>query len=196
MQNKIRASYSFLSAWQSGQIDRALSGYFHIPQDTPWNYQDGEKWDRYSADFVEDNFCLPPEWGGEKLKKPTTQYKTLSNYNEICDLVTVFDILDTPILWELKSGKTSAKAYAKTPQVPLYLLQCKLAQIPVKIAIISRFNQHDGQVDRAELEPTTNVLERATNYLDSIVPEIYSYFEDHDLLGKSDEEMRHRLIRK
>lgn len=186
---KIRASYSLLSTWAQGNIEEALLQYFHFPRETPERYREGRKLDMYAQDYVDDYGKLPPEWGGIKLKKPKTQVKIITPYNRMCDLVTIFDILDTPDLWELKSGKTSAKAYAGTLQVPLYLLQCKLAEIPVKKAIISRYNQNNGQVDKAIVLPTSKVIERARNYLDSIVPEIYKYFEDNDLFSRTDEQM-------
>ncbi len=187
---KIRASYSFLHLWEQGQINQALLSYFHVPHPTPPNYINGRKWDDYCQSYITKHAKLPPEWGGDKLKRPTVQLKKIVDYNAIATLTGVFDIYDNKTIYELKSGHSgSARGYANTKQLPLYFLLAEIANIPVKNASIIRYNPKTDSQDRAQIYPSSQILQKASNYIDSIVPEIYEYFIQHNLFNETDESM-------
>lgn len=193
---KIRASWSFLNLWQQGRIDDALLGYFHVPRPTPTNYINGKLWDEYATNYINKHGKLPPEWGGDALKGPITQLKMRMDYNELADLVGVFDVLSVGLdeLYELKSGHSmSARAYAGTMQVPLYLL---LGGPLIRKATIIRYNPKTDKQDRAIIYPTKRVLEKANNYLQTLIPEIYEYFISHNLLGITDQEFVSKLTKR
>jgi hypothetical protein len=193
---KIRTSYSFLHEWSRGNINQALLNYFHVPTPTPANYVNGKKWDEYATKYIEKHSKLPPEWGGIELKAPIPQLKTLVEYNSISTVTGVFDVYEPHgVITELKSGHSySARQYSNTLQIPIYLLICDHAKIPVEKVQIKRYNPKTDSCDTAIIYPSKKVLEKARNFIDSIVPEIYEYFETNDLFGKTDEEMKQLLV--
>lgn len=182
----LRASFSFLNLWSQGRHEEAILSYFHVPRPTPPQYIQGKKFDEYAQKYITKHGTMPPEWGGNSLGNPITQMRHTVPYNALCSLTGIFDIYDkkTHILYELKTGKTAARSYANTHQVPLYLLLCARLAIPVKEARIIRYNPLDKKHDVAILYPTDRLLKKAENYLDSLVPEIYQYFQDNDLFNK------------
>lgn len=188
---KIRASYSFLNEWSQGNIGQALLNYFHVPHATPKNYINGKVWDTYATEYVTKHSKLPQEWGKISLIKPVPQLKTLVSYNSISTLTGVFDVYEPRgIITELKSGHSlAARQYARTMQIPLYLLICDLAKIPVKKVQIIRYNPKTDTPDTAIIYPSRQMLDKARNYMDSLIPEIHHYFETNALFGKTDEEM-------
>lgn len=188
---KIRASYSFLHEWSSGNINQALLNYFHVPSPTPYNYINGKKWDTYATEYILKHKKLPTEWGGRTLIKPIPQLKTTVDYNDIATLTGVFDVYEpNGTITELKSGHSlAARQYARTLQIPLYLLLCHLAKIRVKNVKILRYNPKTNLCDSAIVYPSERILLRARNHLDSLLPEIHHYFETYNLFGRTDEEM-------
>lgn len=189
---KIRASYSLLNAWTQGRIDEALLSYFHIRHETPWRYRRGKELDEYSQEYIKNNAKLPQEWGGDPLDDYQIQYKIKLPYNEMCDLVGVFDVYTPGIITELKSGVTSASEYASTLQIPIYLLLAQMSNLPVEYSRIIRYDPTKQTYDRAIIYQSDEAINKARNYIDSIVPEIYQYFEDHDLF-RPEEEIQQRL---
>lgn len=190
--NKIRASYSFLHEWSKGNIKQALLGYFHVPHPTPSNYVNGKKWDTYATEYIEKHSKLPPEWGGNSFGVPVCQLKTLMPYNSLSTITGVYDVYDhkTQVLTELKSGHSySARQYAATMQIPLYLLVAEIAKIPIKRVDILRYNPQTDSCDRAVLIPNDRIIGKARNHLDTWIPEIHQYFETMGLFNKTEEEM-------
>lgn len=194
---KIRASYSFLHEWSQGHTEQALLNYFHVPHPTPRNYINGKAWDEYATEYVIKHEKLPEEWGGVKLIKPQPQLKIKVDYNEIATLTGVFDVYEpSGIITELKSGHSlAARQYARTLQIPLYLLICHLAKIPVKKVNILRYNPKTDSCDKAIMYPSKQVLDKAKNYLDSLLPEIHLFFETNGLFDKTDEDMKDVLAK-
>jgi len=193
---KIRASYSFLNLWSQGKIQEALLSYFYVPHPTPPQFVNGRIWDEYCQDYIKREAKLPPEWGGDTLKQPIVQMKTRVAYNAISTLTGVYDIYDKECIYELKSGHSNnARGYAGTMQIPLYLLIADLAEIPVQNALVIRYNPKTNSQDRALVYPSARIKDKARNFLESIVPEIYEYFEKNDLFNKTTEDMRRLLLK-
>jgi hypothetical protein len=192
---KIRASYSFLHEWRQGHINQALLQYFHVPTPTPYNYINGKKWDTYATDYIAKHSTLPPEWGGTVLDDPVPQLKTLVPYNELSTITGVYDVYEKKgVITELKSGHSyNARQYANTMQIPLYFLIAHLAKIPVEKLIVKRYNPKTDKCDSVIIYPSDRMLRKASNYLDSMIPEIYQYFETFNLFGKTDDEMKEIL---
>lgn len=189
---KIRASYSLLHAWQEGRINDALLSYFHVPHPTPYNYINGRKWDEYCQEYIKNHSSLPPEWGGDKLNDPVVQLKLNVPYNALCSLTVVYDAYskNDELLDELKSGHSmSANQYSRTYQLPLYFLAAKIAKLPIQKARVIRYNPKVDKQDRAILYNAKHLVAKAQNYLDTLVPEIYEYFDSNNLFEKTDVEM-------
>lgn len=179
---KIRASYSLLSAWSQGRYEDALMAYFHIDRPMQDRYIDGDKLDKMATEYIDKHQQLPPEWGGDALDAPLTQFRIEAPYNSICNLTGYLDIYEPRgVITELKSGKSSARDYSRTKQVPFYIYGLKKMGKDVTFARIIRYNQNDGTRDRAIVYPNDNMLADVENWIDTIVPEIYQYFTDNDL---------------
>lgn len=187
MTNKLRLSWSFLNLWGQGRVNDALLAYFHVPRPTPPQYVNGRLWDEYCNNYINKHKTLPPEWGEDKLKAPNTQIRLKVPYSELCDLTGVFDVVDGKILYELKSGHSaSARVYAGTMQVPLYLLMAHLNKQSFQKALVIRYNPKTNKQDRALLYPSERVFEKVRNYIDTLSGEIDAYFTKHDLYSKTD----------
>lgn len=145
----------------------------------------GKMWDDMVRIHVDKNSCFPVEFGSYPLAKPQTQVKIFTSYSDRFDLVGVFDVLDSPILYEIKAGagKDSAE-YANDYQVALYFLLCHLTNVPVDKAYIMRLHPYTMQLDRTLVYNTAYERNRARNFIDSIAPDIYSYFTENSYFDK------------
>ena len=182
---KLRASYSLLSAWRKGQIDNAINSYLHLPTITSQAMDEGTKWDLKVQEFVKANKQLPPEFLGLPLNNPLCQVEQKVNYNELCYLKGIFDIYDSPILYEIKTGSSKDSGdYTVDFQVSMYLLMCDMLKLPIDRAMIIHYDQHTGKTDSSLIWKSDQELKRARNFIDTLVPEIVTYFEENGIFER------------
>lgn len=180
---KLRASFTLLNLWRKGQYQQAVDFYLKKPPIITQAIEEGYIYDTRITEWVDLYKKLPEEFGGDELINPQTQIKLEVPYNDMCDLVAVYDILDEPILWENKSGESKDSAdYSLDFQIPLYFLIADLSGKTVDRAIINHYNQATDTLDRTLVWKTTQETERGKNLLDSLVPEIFEYFNKQGIL--------------
>jgi hypothetical protein len=144
--------------------------------------EEGTMWDHHITEWVDLYKKLPLEFGEDKLLNPKTQNRIVVPFNEQCDLVIVPDIIDSPILWENKTGESKDSAdYSNDFQIPMYFLGLDLAKIPIDRAIINHYNQSNGELDRTLVWKSDQEIERAKNFINTLAPEIHSYFLDNGI---------------
>lgn len=125
---------------------------------------------------------LPSYLFSQELHKPEPEKEIIVPYNEQFDLKVIIDCLDTPTGYEWKTGVSDALTWARTAQIPLYMLACELAGIPVEKFYLVRWNQHNKTRDWAMVWNTPDKIETARNWIDSIAPEIFEYFNANGLI--------------
>lgn len=180
MKNKLRISFTLLSLWSQGKQEEALVYYFKLGSISSPAMLEGKKWDKYAEEFVKQNLFLPKEFGGIKLSNPKTQHKIELSYNEQFDLVGVFDILDEPVIYELKAGKAMDSGdYANGFQVGMYFLLAK--DFNIEKAEIIHYDTKTGDFDKSIVYNTKFQRNRTRNFIESIGGDIYSYFQQNNL---------------
>lgn len=179
--HKLRVSYSLLNIWARGQYDQAVSYYLHLPTPTSQAMEDGNIWDAHITEWADLYKKLPEEFGGDTLLNPKCQEKIVIPYNDLCDLVIKPDIIDEPVLWENKTGNSKDSGdYAIDFQVAMYFLGLK----NIEYAIINHYNQYTGELDRSLIWNTSQERNRGKNFIDTLVPEIHTYFLENGIFYK------------
>ena len=183
---KLRASYSLLSTWRRGQYSQAIDMYLHRNKITSQAMDDGIMWDTRVTEWADLYKKLPEEFGGDELKNPQTQVRLEVPYNEICDLIIVPDILDENVLWENKTGNSKDSGdYVIDFQMSLYFLGLELSGRKIDYGIYNHYNQYlplsKNNPDRSMVINTPRERQRAENFINTLVPEIHSYFLEHGI---------------
>lgn len=180
--NRLRLSYSLLSTWERGEIERAVQMYFHM--DTPSSPQmdDGKR----IHDLIEKHILKHkklPDWLPDiKLKDPKPEEVMVVEYNDLFDLKVRLDCLDGDTILEYKTGVSSSMDYANTGQIPFYFLVSELNKVPVNQAYIIHHNQYSKTNDFTKIYNSRRIVERAKNLVDSLGPEIYEHFNREGLI--------------
>lgn len=178
---KLRVSYTLLTLVRRGQWEQAVNFYLHRAPITSQAMEEGVMWDKKVTEWVDLYKKLPDEFGGDTLLNPLPQEKIVVPFNEMCDLVIVPDIIDSPILWENKTGIKDSADYSSDFQIPMYFLGLDLAKINVDRAIINHYNQHTDTLDRTLVWKSPQEIERGRNFINTLVPEIFNYFQDNGI---------------
>ena len=118
----IRVSYSILSAWAKGDIDRAVAPYAGIEIEPTEAMKYGKKkheaWEKEARRYGR----LPRRFGGRKLISPQFELNTkkIRKLNDWCYLSGVLDVLDGDVAIDYKTGKTPAGEYLNSYQHECY----------------------------------------------------------------------------
>jgi hypothetical protein len=120
------------------------------------------------------------------FNEPDTEYKFYVPYNELADLSCVIDCLDRENenwqVFEWKSGIESSTTYASGYQIPFYFLALDLARIKVKSALLLHYNQHENKEDTTPIHNGVKTMERAKNYIDSLLYGVYELIKSANAL--------------
>ena len=168
--------------WRQGRYEDAINYYFKLATITNKAMEDGKRWDAYVNEFAVANKQMPPEFGDTPLTSPRAQEKLFIEYNDQFDLVGVPDVLDDPVLYEIKTGSSKDSAdYANDFQISLYFLLCDTHYPSVDRAYIKHYNQYSEVLDETLIWKTDRELARARNFIDSIGPDLILYWDKYNL---------------
>lgn len=181
---KLRLSHTLLSLWEKGDIDAVVDAYFHVDRPSTKQMDDGKKIHEEIASHIQTYNTFPEWFFTYPLKMPECEKEVVVSYNELFDLKGYFDCYDCvdETLFEYKTGVQDSLAWARTYQIPMYFLIAEIAKIPVEKALLIRHDQYIKDTDFVIVHNTPNKILRARNFIDSLGPEIYQYFEDNGLL--------------
>lgn len=179
---KLRASFSLLSLFEKGLLKEVVDAYLHRGGITTEAVLEGRKYHKKWEDEIKKTNKVKIGKTELTFKKPQTEYKFYVPYNDLADLSVVIDCLDEPIIYEWKTGGQSSTSYGSGYQVPFYFLACKLKGIEVNSAILLRYDQEKDQEDATIIHNGEKTIERARNYIDSLVPELYQFLEGENAL--------------
>lgn len=145
--------------------------------------EEGKKFHEDIADCITKRNMLPDymDFSG-KFLTPKPEHSVVVSYNELFDLKGVFDCLDEPYLYEFKTGVSDSLEWTRTQQIPLYFLICEIAQIGVDLAYVIRHNQYQKETDYTIVHNSKRLVEQARNVVDTVGPEIHTFFLDQGLL--------------
>jgi len=186
---KLRLSYSLLNAWSRGRVDEAISLYLRedLPSSPALKY--GKDFHKKVQKIIDEKKELNIVKTKLKFKKPETEKVIIINYSDRLDLKVIIDCLDTPFIYDWKTGVVNSLEYSNSYQFPLYFLACKMSGIDIERGFIVHYNQYEKKTDFTILWNGQTQIERATNYIESLAPEIYEHFEKHGILKKAKDKL-------
>lgn len=116
----IRVSYSILSAWARGDVDRAIAPF--LGQEVPPTQAmiDGKKWHERWEKETNRTGRRPLIFGGEKIPGVKTEVKLVRQLNDWCVLSGVIDLQSPDQNEDHKTGRSTATDYANSFQHKVY----------------------------------------------------------------------------
>ena len=143
---------------------------------------EGKKWDKKVNECVLHTKNLPVEFGATKLIDPKVQEKWEIDFMDRFSLVGVPDIVDSPTLYEIKTGNSKDSGdYCNDFQVGMYLLLADKLGKKIDKAVILHYDQYKKELDKSLIWNTEYERKRAENFILSISPDIYTYFDQNNL---------------
>ena len=186
---KLRLSYSLLNAWSRGKTDEAVSLYLRedLPSSPALLY--GKDFHKKVQKIIDKKKEITLANTHFKFNKPETEKKIIVNYSDLFDLKVIIDCIDTPEIYDWKSGVVNSLEYSNSYQFPLYFLACNLTGINVERGFMVHYNQYEKKADFTIIWNGQTQIERATNYIETLAPEIYEYFNKHGVLKEAKEKL-------
>lgn len=174
----IRVSYSILSAWASGNIDRAVAPYAGVEIAPTEAMEYGKKmhgiWERYARKYK----ALPKIFGGRRLENAKFELDTkrVRKLTDWCVVSGILDIKDGTTGIDYKTGKATATDYVNSKQPEVY---------QVLYPDLKRFefyckNQHVHHTDKSHITVGVVYLNRKTledglNWILTMAAELREY---------------------
>jgi len=144
--------------------------------------EEGSRWDKKVNEAVLMNRQMPYEFGNIMLKDPKVQEKWEIDLDERFELVGVPDIVDEPILYEIKTGNSKDSGdYCNDFQIGMYLFLADKLGKKIDKAVILHYDQYKKELDKSLIWNTEYERKRAENFIMSLAPEILEYFDQNDL---------------
>lgn len=184
--HKLRANYSFLSTWASGDWNRAIEQYFKLKNFTTPQMEEGKRFHREWEDEVKKTQRLPSVFGQESLVSPLTEMYGVVELDEWLLLSGVVDCFDTQTgtIYEYKTGKQSSESYANTRQPSIYaLLLTYTGYVPKKIEI-HHYDQYKKQSDMSIVWVTDKLIANGLEWVTTLGAEAHNYFITNSLYEK------------
>lgn len=181
---KLRASFSLLNTWASGNYEQATKSYFRLEQFTTQAMADGKKFHEDWHDETKKTGNLPLVFGGAKLVHPEIEKTIIVTLEDWLDLKSVIDCLDGSVIHEYKSGARPSESYANSHQAGVYAVACLFDKIQVNKAIYHHYDQHKNLVDNSTVWITKKVLDDSQEWIYTYASEIHNYFTENDLYKK------------
>ena len=182
---KLRISYSLLNLWRRGRYEDAINLYLHLETPSSRAMDEGIEWHKKVQESVEASKRLPNEFLGLTLTNPTCEFEAKVPYNDICELKGYFDVLDSPTLYEIKTGSSKDSGdYTQDFQISMYLLMADMLKLNVDRAMIIHYDQYKKTTDSSLVWKSAQELKRARNFIDTLAPEIHLYFLEHGIFDK------------
>lgn len=181
-QQRIRLSYTLLELWRRGQINQALDMYFRRAK-TPATPQmlDGIRIHKSVQDYVLKNLRFPEQVSTVTVQNPEVEKELIVEYSPQFLIKVKIDIFDVDSFFEFKTGWSDSVRYAREYQVPMYFLVSDLAGFHKEKAYILHYNQYTKEKDMTMIWNSKRQHELARNYIDSIAPDLYAYFNNQSL---------------
>jgi PD-(D/E)XK nuclease superfamily len=182
--NKLRASYTLLNTWSSGNWDQAIKNYFKLEKFVTPAMLEGQKWHQTWADEIIKTKAIPKIFGDKKFVNPIVEKYEVVELDDWLDLSGKIDCLDGDTIYDWKTGKQTSEASASSMQIGVYGVFCTQLGFYVKKGEIYHYDQYMKTVDMSIIWITDKLLEDAYNWIFTIAGEIQTYFLDNNLYTK------------
>lgn len=177
----IRVSYSILSSWARGDIDRAVAPFVGEEVLPTLAMIEGkmlhEKWERETLRTGR----MPKVFGGRKLESPELELATKKarQLNDWCVISGVLDLREGPLGVDYKSGVRTATEYANSFQHKVYqVLYPELERFEYHCFNQHLPRKHPDRVTMAIVHLSRQTLEDGINYILTYASELRQYLID------------------
>jgi hypothetical protein len=182
---RFRGSFTVLSAWASGDYNKAIRYYFHLETYVSPAMLMGREFHKEWQEETTKTGCLPLVFGGKKLIKPVCEGKIEVKVEDWLDLVFVCDCRDNDTLYEYKTGKSmNSEMYANSFQTGLYALGHLYNKNNINRIEIHHYDQYVKKADMSIVWVTDKLLENSLNWLITQSSEMYDYLLKNNLYEK------------
>lgn len=184
--HKLRANYSFLSTWASGDWNRAIESYFKLKTFTTPQMEIGKQYHSEWEQEAKTTLHLPKVFGGEPLGKPLTELYGVVELDKWLLLSGVIDCYDVDFetIYEYKTGKQSSEKYANTKQPAIYALLLSQSGYTPKKVEIHHYDQYKKQSDMSIVWVTDKLIADALEWVVTLGAEAHNYFITNSLYEK------------
>lgn len=184
MKNKFRASFSVLRLWEQGRYEDAVRAYFKLEQRVSESMVMGKQYHEDWAEEIRNNNCLPEVFGSHKLKSPIVEKYMTAEIFDWLTLSGLMDCYDDGVIYEFKTGISSAMDYARTMQIAVYGVLATLNELPITQARIYRYDQYNKQCDMVMVWITDEVIEKGFKWIEANASEMFNYLVENKLYEK------------
>ncbi len=178
--SKLRISYSLLNLWSKGQQEEAVQNYLHIEREKTPQQLHGIDTHKEWQNKIMKNKKITLGNKEYVFTNPQCEYEVIADYNDrwlVKGYIDTVDFLPDNFVnaQEYKTGGTSSAQYSNTMQIPFYfMLLTMIGFKPRKAEVIHE--DADKKIDSALVWFWDEFVKDAQNYVDSLAPEIESYF--------------------
>lgn len=185
-QPKLRASFTLLNKWASGNWQEAVEMYFRLSSMTTRAMAEGKKYHDEWKNETNKTGCLPAVFGGSKLIKPKTEHEIVVPMEPWLDLKVIIDCLDEPVIHEYKRTASSPDLFARSKQAGVYAIGCAYDGVFANKAIYHTFDpsKKERNVGTATVWLTDKLIDDTQEWIISLSSEIYSYMLDNKLFDR------------
>ena len=184
MTKPFRASFTILSAWESGQWERAVEMYFKLSKFTTEAMAAGKNKHEEWQQHIEQYKRLPAAFGEIQLAAPQCEYKIVTRLHDWLEVVIVPDCFDSPTLYEFKYSQRNSNVFAQTKQVPLYAAMLIANDIPIEKGVIWRQKPMSDESEMSIVWITDTLITEAIEWLETYASEMHHYLQKNDLYEK------------
>lgn len=183
---KFRVSFSILNSFSKGYEEDAVAMYFKLPREENIYMKEGKKFHKSWENYINKNKRLHPQLSSttKVLKNPICELKLEMDINDQIQFVGVIDCLDTPIVYEFKSGIKHSSNYATSKQIDVYALLLEEHGYKVDKGIYCHFDQYKKEIDNSIIWITDKRKELAKKWLIDQATKFYQYLVNNDLFDK------------
>lgn len=178
---KFRASYSILSTWASGGWENAIKAYFKLDTFITPAMVMGSQYHKEWEQHINTTKTLPSVFGGGKLANPIAEHKTVVELEPWLDLVGIIDCIDSPTIYEFKTGKGTSESYANGYQASVYGVLASFAGLTADRAVIWHYDQYSKKSDMSMVWLTDKVINKAHEWIITQASDMHAYLLENSL---------------
>lgn len=182
--HKLRASYTYLNLWASGNWEEAIKAYFKIDKYVSRAMAEGLDYHEEWQAHIEKTKTLPAVFGSIPLNAPVCEDKIVIPVYDWLDLVVKPDCIDLPIIHEFKTGVSESSDYARTYQPATYAIGMVLLKRPVKYVDIHQYNQYSKKATYSRVVVTERLIKDGLNFIETVGSEMHTYFMEQGLYDR------------
>ncbi|MDI6808191.1 MAG: hypothetical protein QME66_04300 [Candidatus Eisenbacteria bacterium] len=188
LSHTLTASYSLLRAWELGKSDDAVKMYFRFDRPSSEAMENGKNYHaHWATQLLKTKTC--DLLAGRVLTHPVVEKRYEASRFPWLSLAGVIDCHDEDILFEWKTGKTTASTYIDTHQIGLYGYLLKMAGVPIRRAEVWRMDTTKGETDGIEIDVsfchmTPDRMGKAVEWAEGLAYEIHEFFSKQGYYDK------------